>query len=376
MVTSEMSARAFYPGYPALLAARGWDVSLVCSSDGGLAEFAEAEGVRAFDLPMRRDPSPRRDLVSGWRAVGLLRRIRPEVLVVSTPKAALLGLLAGWITRVPVRIYQIWGLRHETESGARRALLTALERLAGRLATQVVANSRSLAAEVDASGISRAVVVLGLGSATGIDVDYFDPKLTDIPPVESAARSALRADVPTVGFVGRIHRDKGIDTLLAAAELFVRDGRPLDLLLVGPPENAELEERIRAMASPSLTVVRVPAVKDTRPYFLAMDVHCLPTRREGFPTVVLEASSLGVTTVTTDATGARDSVVDGVTGRIVPVDDAVRLAAVLEELADDPTERARLGAGARAWVVENFARAKVLDLQEKNLVAQVEARIS
>jgi glycosyltransferase involved in cell wall biosynthesis len=76
------------------------------------------------------------------------------------------------------------------------------------------------------------------------------------------------------------------------------------------------------------------------------DALVLPTHREGFPNVVLEASAAGIPVVTTTATGAIDSVVDGVTGFLVPPSDATALAAALARLADDPDLRRRLGANA------------------------------
>ncbi|MFC6804086.1 glycosyltransferase [Deinococcus caeni] len=72
-----------------------------------------------------------------------------------------------------------------------------------------------------------------------------------------------------------------------------------------------------------------------------MNVLALPTYREGFPTVALEASAFGLPLVTTDATGARDAVQDGVTGWRVPVGDAAALGVALTAALTDPAEARR-----------------------------------
>ena len=87
-----------------------------------------------------------------------------------------------------------------------------------------------------------------------------------------------------------------------------------------------------------------------------MDFLCLPTLREGFPNVVLEAGVAGVPTVTTTATGAIDSVIDGETGIIVTAGNARALATGIAKLAQDRTLRIRLGGAARAHIQSHFAQ--------------------
>lgn len=372
MVTNEISATTFYRGYLSFLREHGWDVSVVASSNGMLAEFGRSEGVAAYDLQMSRNPAPWSDLKAVINAVILLRKIRPTTVVVATPKAALLGLMAAWITRVPVRIYQMWGLRLEAERGARRVLYTVLEKVAARLATQVVANSPSLARAAQTLGIAPNIDVLGSGSSHGVDTSYFDRCCIDIPAPGVVATNfmARRPQAITVGYVGRVHQDKGIVDLLEAVKICARNGLLVNLLVVGQSEDEVLEQLISDQNEAGLDVLRVGAVKDTRPFFLIMDMHCLPTHREGFPNVVLEAASLRVPTITTRATGSRDSVVPGVTGILVDVKSPPQLATAIQLLASDRTLREEMAASARLHVVQNFQSSFVFALQEENLREQ------
>jgi len=373
LVTSDISAAAFYRGYLAFLKSRGWDVTLVGHSTGDLERIAAEEGVRAVSIPMRRDPAPIHDLVSLARIVSLFVRSRPHVVVSATPKASLLGMVAAKLSGVPVRVYQMWGLRLETETGARRAVYRALERVTAAGATHVVANSVSLADAARAEGIARDILVIGGGSATGIDLAHFADD-APMPSVDASTAEflALGRAPFTVGFVGRVNRDKGVETLLEAARITAARGVPVQLLIVGSSESEEIEKLV-VEAAQELPVHRVLAVADPRPYFLAMDVNCLPTLREGFPNVVLEAAALGIPTITTDATGARDSVVDEVTGLIFPVREAQALADSIVRCATEPGLLGRFRDAGRARVRDQFDQAIVWKAHEEFLAAAAAA---
>jgi glycosyltransferase involved in cell wall biosynthesis len=374
LVTSDMSAAAFYRGYLAYLRGHGWDVTLVGHSTGDLERIATSEGVRSIAVPMRRDPAPLHDLVSLARVVWLFAKSRPAAVVSATPKASLLGMVAARLSGVPVRVYQMWGLRLETETGVKRAIYRTLEKVTAFGATHIIANSRSLADAAEAEGIARDILVLGDGSATGIDLAHYSPD-ADMPSVDAGTAAFLtegRAPF-TVGFVGRVNRDKGVPALLAAAQLATGRGVPVQLLIVGSSESDEIE-RLIEQAAVELPVHRVLAVDDPRPYFLAMDVNCLPTLREGFPNVVLEAASLGVPTITTDATGARDSVVDDSTGLIFPVNDAEALAASIVRTATEPGLIERFSTAGRERVRTDFDQQIVWKAHEQFLRSAVAAR--
>lgn len=369
MVTSSVTATTFLGGYLAFLREDGWEVTLVCSEGPGVVDLARAAGARYEALRMEREPSPLRDFGAVLRAVRLLRRIRPDVLVYATPKAALIGSLAGWVARVPRRVYELWGLRLETSSGVARRVFTLLERVTMRLSTQVIANSRSLAVRAADLGLpgSKEVVVLGAGSSHGVDADRFSLDAS-IPPLEPALRRSLgRTSAPVIGFIGRLHPDKGIDTLFQALRICADRGAEAQLLIVGGDEGARVDERIDGHRT-TISVHVTGFAPDVRPMLRAMDVLVLPSRREGFPNVVLEAAAMTVPAIVSDATGCVDSVIDGTTGVIVPVGDADRLAAELMALLENRTERERLGSAARARAVADFDPRKVWALHAQRWV--------
>lgn len=339
----------------------GFSVTLICSPGELLEQTAAREGVGAISIPMRRGITVIADMVSIARLWKLLRRMRPDLTEFSTPKAGLLGTVAARLAGVPRRVYMLRGLKLERSEGWKRHLLLMLERLAASCATLVLCNSASLRAEALALGIGSdtKLRLLGTGSSNGVDVERFAPGPNELGPV-----LGLPADAPVVGFVGRLTRDKGVPELIEAFEV-IRSAVPnVRLLLVGWFDEAEdalsedLQRSIRAHPQIHLTGF----VDDTAPYYRAMDVMVLPTWREGFPNVVLEAAATGVPVVTTIATGARDSVVPEVTGLLIPPGYPEAISEAVVRLLRDGDLRGRMGLAARSWILEHFVDDRVLGL--------------
>lgn len=369
-VTVEITATTFLTGYIGFLRDQGWDVTVATRDEGHLQQWGNSLGVRVEPIGFVRNPSPLADARALAQCVRLLRSLRPDAVLTATPKAGLLGTVAAKLAGVPVRIYQVWGLRLETSTGVLRHVLHAMELVSLKAATKVVANSHSLVSRMEELGLVRpgAVEVPGAGSSHGVDTQRFAPGVdASIDPETQRFLDEVPADL-TVAFVGRLAADKGIDTLFYALHLCESRGVSVRTLLVGPREDWA------GSAVEPARLHKVGSANDVRGYLAAADVLCLPSRREGFPNVVLEASAMGLPVVVSDATGCRDAVVDGETGIMVPVDDVDALAGAFIRLAENPQERSLLGSGGRRWVQEHFRQAYVWDAYANLLTTHVGAR--
>lgn len=378
LVTHPASARLLLVGQLGFMREQGFDVTVVAGPGPDLDLVAARERVRVVSIPMAREISPHRDLVSLGRVTRAIRSLRPDIVNASTPKAGLLGIVAAQAMRVPIRIYLLRGLRLETEFGVREHVLGATERLASRCATDVVAVSPSLRERYVVRGLApeAKVRVLGPGSSNGFDTSRFrmTPELARAgESVRSAAGIPPRA--PVVGFIGRLTPDKGIVDLLEAFAA-IRRLRPTARLLV---VSADLDDEatpvsLRARLRQTEGVVLIPRVDDVRPHLGAMDVLAFPSRREGFPNVVLEAAALERPTVGYRATGVSDAIVDGVTGALVTVGDRAALVVALDRYLGDAELRTSHGRAARDRAVTRFSRREVWQRWAALYVSRLKAR--
>ena len=314
-------------------------------------------------LTMQRKISPLSDLLSLFRLCRLLLRIRPALVHTHTPKAGLLGMIAGRLAGVPVRIYTINGLVWATHTGWSRRLLSATERLSCRLATDVLTVSESLRRTVIEQGIcpETKVRVLGWGGSHGVDLCRFDPAANVARGEDVRKRLGIPADAIVLIFIGRFVREKGIEEL-AHAWRGLRDEFPhARLLLCGWAEErdpvragvmAGLRECPRVVFSRG-SPVEMPAL------YAAGYVCVLPSWREGLPNVALESAAMKLPIVATRISGCVDAIHDGVTGLLVEPRDAESLASGLRTVLKDAVMRRQMGENARRFVSERFSEESV-----------------
>lgn len=350
----------FLDGQLAFMHARGVDAAVV-SSDG--PERARLPSyVRSYVLPMERRIAPGDDAKQVARLVALLRAERPHVVHAHTPKGGLLGMIAARAAGVRGRIYQMRGLPMRTAVGARRALLSTTERVSTSLASVVLCNSHSLrhVATAERLGDPAKMRVLGGGSGNGIDTTRFDPRLAEEAGRAMRRTLGIAPDEVVIGFVGRLAIDKGIRELVDAFALVRAHAPRARLVLVGGLDvrdwpAPEWVERVRAM--PGVTMIGHR--EDLAELYAAMDVVTLPSYREGFPNVPLEAAAMERPVVTTYAEGCRDSVAHGVTGWLVPPRTVEPLASALLQYVRDPALRRAHGRAGRARCVRDFDRERL-----------------
>ena len=356
---------AFLRGQPAYMRERGHRLTVITSPGPALDVFGEREAVEVHGVAMPRRISPAQDAKTVLRLVRLVQRLAPDIVHAHTPKGGLLGTVAASIARVPFRLYHMRGLPFVTAHGLQRALLMTTERTSCALATRVIAVSASLREVAVEARLCRRdkITVLGGGSGNGVDSGRFDPAR-----IGSAAGRSLRArlgipeDALVVGFIGRLVRDKGVVELAAAFRELKARFANVHLLVAGPFEERDpVPPETRAALESDSSVHLLGFVEDTAPLYAAMDVLALPTYREGFPNVPLEAAAMQVPVVATRIPGCVDAVADGDTGILVPPRDASALAMALAEYLGNPRLREAHGRAGRTRVLESFRRERIWD---------------
>ncbi len=362
--TTDISVNSQLRGQLGFLRKKGLNVAVASSDSGILGQVLSEDQVEGHVLHMERDPSLLADAKALLKVLALVMKLRPRLVVYGTPKASLLGSVASWLLRVPRRVYCVYGLRAETMQGRGRHLMLLIERFIMGLSTDVVAVGDGLRKQLAEAGLRGPVRVLGRGSANGVDVATYELDGSD-QSLRRAVRDryGIPLDAKVVGFVGRITADKGLDTLIEAMKSLREDLGDVFLLLVGPDDAVEglRAETVAAFQEP--WVRRTGNLDATSGVYGAMDVFCLPTRREGLPTVLLEAAASGTPIVATDATGVRDVVPDSECGLVVPIDDSAELSSALNRVLANPGEADSMAENAKRFVTRWFDRERLWEMQ-------------
>lgn len=339
------------------------------ASDGPLLAKVREAGFRVETVPLARSYNPLRHARAFVELVGLLRRERFDVLHVHTPVAALVGRLAAAVARVPRVVYTAHGFYfHEHMAAWKYALFVALEWLGGRFTDVLFTQSEEDADTARRLGLCRTGHIDAIGN--GSDPALFHPVHAG-DPERRRLRQSLGAgdDDVVIVAVGRLVAEKGYPELLAAMRSV-----QATLWVVGERLASDHADPIQASVrmveqDPALAArVRFLGYRGDVPALLrAADVFVLASHREGMPRSIIEAMLSGLPVVTTNIRGAREEVVEGETGFLVPVRDPAALAAALQNLATDLALCQRQGAAGRARAEALYDEAKVVDRQLRRL---------
>ncbi|MCD2136466.1 glycosyltransferase family 4 protein [Salinicoccus halitifaciens] len=337
-----------------LLEQNGYEVKIVCNND-----FDKTYKDMELDhIPFEREINITKDVSALYKLFKYLRRESPDIIHFSTAKAGLLGMIAGFLSRVPTRIYSIWGLRLETTSGIKYRVLHTAERIACALSTHVVVISDSLEEEVVNNRIVKRdkVVRIGKGSNDGIDLEKFNPENIPSTQVETLKKElGIKPDDFVMGYIGRITKDKGSNELVEAFEALSADHPNLKLVIVGDFEESDAikQENIDKIHE-NKNILLCGYTLDIHKYYRLMNLFVFPTYREGFGNVSIEAQAMGVPVVTFDVTGARDTLARGQTGIIIKNKSAAGLAEAIRHLIEHPEVLEKMAGASRKFITENF----------------------
>lgn len=329
---------------------KGFATTVVCSPGRVAREFSAQENVNLIEVSMEREIAPLKDLISLWRLYKIFREEAPTIVNAGTPKAGLLMMVAATMARVPYKIYTLRGIRFETTKGFKRSLLKFLERFTATLSHRVICVSPSLrkrAIELNIVSEQKAIV-MGKGSSNGIDLEIFSPKSNSKADALELRRSlGIGEDDLVLGYAGRLVREKGINELIEAWSNLRNKYSSLHLLIVGSTHNLTdiTRENLVVLKNDSRInlVGHIPKGERLVNYYICMDLFVVPTYREGFGNVLLEASALGIPVVSSNIPGCVDAVQNGKTGTLIEPKNVGLLIKTIEMYLNDDTLRFKHG---------------------------------
>ncbi len=328
-------------------ASLGMDITVITSEGKELLELAKDEHVHVITINIPRKLKPWGDLKALWKLIEIFRQEPFDILHSFTPKAGLLCAIAGWLARIPLRFHTFTGQAWVTRQGLMRSVMRSSDRLIVRLMQHCYADSQSQCDFLVAENIGNddELSVMGHGSLGGVDTTRFSAlNYTEEEKKSWKVNLGIQGSSCIYIYIGRMTVDKGLKDLLDAFEsLQIKDPKA-NLLLVGPvdEDGKELIQRAK-----NQTNVHFLGYQEAPEHFLAIsDILCLPSYREGFGTVVIEAAAMGLPCIGTKISGLIDAIDDQVTGLLVPVKDSKALTNAMRRLGNDKITCEKMGKAA------------------------------
>jgi glycosyltransferase involved in cell wall biosynthesis len=314
----------------------------------------EKHGIRVVGWGMERGSlSAFQMFRSVWQLFRIIKLEQPDIIHTVAVKPVLLVSLISVFIRTPKYIYCFGGLGFIFNSS--RLIATILKTmislffrfsLGRQNAVSIVQNQSDLVAVKKISPLADVRLIQGMG----IDFKKFIPAPKSAWPIK-------------VILPARMLRDKGIFEFFELAKSIKLENPAVCFELIGglDLENKECisAKEINEMQSTGYLTWRGYQSNMIKEYQSA-HIICFPSYHEGFPKVLLEASSCGVPIVCFDIPGCNDVVVDGVTGFLVPFGELDQLRERVSELISDGKLRRKIGNNARNRVLENFSEREIL----------------
>ena len=384
VVTLGQTIKAFFIDQLEYLADNGYDVTVVCDDNYNLKEWLSSR-IHLIDIKIPRGISFLRSFKAFNQLKKVFKKEAFDLVQYSTPNAAFLASLASKSLKVPIRNYHLMGLKFEGYEGFLKKILMGFEKCACRCSTHIECVSTGTLEKGVKYGLfhKEKATVVGAGSTGGVNTKKFDSKNKPLWRKEIREKYSISEEDKVFGFAGRIAKDKGILELISAFDQIpksqisipsssLRDATPqstsprvpekssrlfgiwvrgtdfsgtlgsdlvqkkipcIKLMLVGPVEDSFLIEEIRNINN----IILVPKVDDIERYYAAMDVVVLPSYREGFGNLLIEAETMGVPCIASDIDGPRDAMKNNETGFLVPPRDISALATAMENILKEET---------------------------------------
>jgi glycosyltransferase involved in cell wall biosynthesis len=331
VVTVPLTIKAFFIPQLKYLARNGFDITVICSYDAELQQVL-GKGISYIPISIPRGISIRKSEYAIRSLFKIFRKEKFDLIQYSTPNAAFYASIAAKFTRCKVRNYHIMGFRYLGVKGKNRILLKGIERITCCNSTSIECVSDSnfkLGVKEKIFPSDKATIVWN-GSTGGVDTERFNIQK------RLQWRNELRkilgyTEIDFIyGFVGRITRDKGVNELLSAFFSLEDDSK---LLLIGEWEDeGELSIELIKKARKSKRVQFHNSVTDIEKYYAVIDVLVLPSYREGFGNVIIEAAAVGTPAIISDIPGPIDAIELNKTALVFSVKDIQNLIIVMKKI--------------------------------------------
>jgi len=335
-----------------------FEVYLLAPNHESVVSFCIEENATLIPIKIERNPSPLKDMVTFFRLVKVFYKLKPDIVNLGTMKISFLGIIAARIIGIKNRVYTCRGFRFQDQTGFNRMYLILFERIISLLANQIISIRKTIADIGIEKGIFKPekVIVFAKGSSNGINLDTFNDKNIDNSLIEQY-KLQYKLDLKFVyGFVGRMVDPKGINELYNAFQRIHEGDNQSVLIMVGSFYENEVADKtiIEKFKNHPGIILCGKQKPELIPTFMSLfDLLVLPTWREGFGNVLIQAAAMGVPVLTNNIAGCKDAVKDKYNGVLITPKDQIELYNSMTMLKQDESIRRLYSENGKIWA-QNF----------------------
>lgn len=353
IVTIEMVINMFLINHIRSLS-KFYDITVIVNTSNPDFIIDKNINVKVIPLGIRRKISIFHDFIVLIKLYKILKSNRFDAIHSITPKAGLLAAIAGKASGMYIIIHTFTGQIWITKKGVMRVLLRLMDKLIGSLVTHIIVDSPSQREFLISKGIidSKKSTVFGSGSICGVDLARFSKDSSK--RMEFRMSHGYAENDILILYLGRLNRDKGIFELIQAFNRLSPKYNNLKLLLVGPDE-----ENVASKIKSDINIKIYGYTDMPEQFMMASDILCLPSYREGFGNVIIEAAATSIPSIGTDIYGISDAIVKEETGLLFEKGNIDHLSSQIEIMVKENDLRIRFGINARKRVESDFSQEKL-----------------
>lgn len=359
VVNSDLGLKSHLGNYMCYQVNMGYEVSAIVSPGKWLTKDTTIlNNIFVKTIPLRSQISPWEDLKSLVKILGYFHNKRFDIVHTHSMKPGFLGRLAAKISGVSVIVHTFHGINlFDGMPALQHILFKSIETVGCDWADSVLSQSKEDMHLAIKEKICPENKLHYLGN--GINLEQFNPDL-----ISSSRMNTLRSELGilpheiVIGFIGRSEKEKGICEFIEAANILKQQGIQAKYLIIGPqqPEKSTAisPHELLGLCNVKEDIIFLGYRNDIPLLIGLMDIVTLPSYHEGIPRCLMEGAAMGKPVVASRVRGIQETVLDGITGILVPVRSSSELAIGISKIIENPQLKEELGRNAREHALKNF----------------------
>ena len=325
-----------------------YNLFICCNAPDKLKKIIP-NNVSLINLNFKRNISFFHDIVSFLLTLFFFLKERPKLSISFTPKIGLMVGIVSFIARTPIRIHWFTGQIWANKEGFTKIILKSIDKIIFFFSHSVLIDSisqRKFLIKENVVSIKKSIV-FHKGSVGGVDIKKF--QFNKQKRIQLRKKFSISKNTFVFLYLGRINKDKGIYELINAFKKIEKQNDVL-LIFVGPVEDKKFINEFNNQKK----ILYFDYTKKPEDWFLLSDILCLPSHREGFGTVIIEAAACGIPSLCSDIYGLHDAIIKRKTGFFHKVGSINDIKKKMLYIINNKKLTKRYGILARKRVLKDF----------------------